>query len=69
MNPSRRPTNLVGWFLGEWIVAIPTDAWGNEVRYRNDTSNGTHSIRVWSVGPDGIDGTSDDIVLEEQSVP
>ena len=38
--------------------AIPTDPWGKEYEVRLDT-NGT--IQVWSCGPDGVAGSTDDL--------
>ncbi len=40
---------------------IPRDAWGNELRYERVTDDEDRPFRIWSVGPDGQDGTDDDI--------
>lgn len=38
---------------------LPPDPWGNPYKYEaTDTAN----FRVWSSGPDGADGSTDDIV-------
>ena len=45
---------------------IPTDPWGNPYQYVYpgvDDENGSPDI--WSMGPDGISGTLDDIASEE----
>ena len=38
------------------------DAWGHVVRYR-DASEDETLFRLWSPGPNGVDGDSDDLVL------
>ena len=43
--------------------AIPKDPWGNEYQYEYPPTNGTGDYPdIWSYGPDGEDGTDDDIV-------
>ena len=37
-----------------------SDPWGNSLRYESDPPH--DSFRVWSIGPDGANGTADDIV-------
>ena len=44
---------------GPYLEKGKPDPWGNEYRIRANPENDT--IAVWSVGPDGIDGTEDDI--------
>jgi len=39
---------------------IVVDPWGNEYRYSNPGRN-KRAFDIWSIGPDGIDGTADDI--------
>ncbi len=41
--------------------AIPTDPWGNAFRYRSPGQKSGGSFDLWSAGPDGEDGTRDDI--------
>jgi prepilin-type N-terminal cleavage/methylation domain-containing protein len=50
MNSIATYTNLY------WTVR---DGWGNELHYSSPRPN--TSYRLWSTGPDGIDGTSDDL--------
>ena len=38
------------------------DAWGHIIRYR-DASEDETLFRLWSPGPNGVDGDSDDLVL------
>ena len=50
----------------EWrpqaIQALKPDKWGNEYRYLYPGKhNGPAKPDVWSIGPDGKDGTRDDV--------
>jgi general secretion pathway protein G len=38
-----------------------SDPWGNELRYAAPGKHNSDSFDIWSIGPDGQDGTSDDI--------
>lgn len=40
---------------------IPLDPWNNEYSYRKPGSHNTSSFDLWSNGPDGEEGSSDDI--------
>jgi len=40
---------------------VPLDPWGNEYRYEYPPKNQTDLPDIWSLGPDQIDGTEDDI--------
>ena len=40
--------------------AVPTDAWKRPLKYELAGGRGA-AYRIWSVGPDGQDGTDDDI--------
>jgi general secretion pathway protein G len=42
--------------------SIPLDPWDQEYRYEAKDS----SYRVWSVGPDGSDGSDDDIASDDE---
>ena len=42
---------------------IPTDPWGNPYQYELVTAE---QFRIWSWGPDGIDGSEDDISNQVQ---
>jgi general secretion pathway protein G len=44
---------------------VPTDAWGNEIKYVQPGGNG-RKFDLISFGPDGVEGGGDDIVLSEQ---
>jgi general secretion pathway protein G len=43
------------------------DAWGRELRYKAPGDNNVNSYDLWSVGPDGQDGTEDDITNWKRS--
>jgi general secretion pathway protein G len=52
---------------GPYITEEPTDAWGNPLNYRlEETEDGPPEPRVWSNGPDGQEGTEDDIQSWEE---
>jgi len=53
LNPevSKHPLNL----------ELPLDPWGNPYHYRSPGIHHPDRFDVWSVGPDGVDGTADDI--------
>ena len=40
---------------------IPLDPWGHTYQYASPGKYNTDTYDVWSMGPDGIDGTDDDI--------
>jgi general secretion pathway protein G len=41
--------------------AVPSDPWGRQYQYASPGRHNTDSYDVWSLGPDGADGTDDDI--------
>ncbi len=45
---------------GPYLPELPTDAWGNEFKYRCPGENG-RDYDIISLGPDGVEGTEDDI--------
>lgn len=59
-SDSERPERWAGPYLDE--TSIPTDPWGNEFQYEYPPShNEVDQPDIWSIGPDGEDGTDDDI--------
>ena len=40
---------------------VPLDPWGNDYRYENPGKHQADWPDIWSDGPDGTDGTEDDI--------
>ena len=57
------PSKWAGPYL---YHAIPPDPWGNSYQYAVPGSHNPNSFDVWSFGPDGANGTSDDIGNWEQ---
>ena len=58
-----QPSGLTGW-RGPYLKrGSPNDAWGNPFNYQLSPAGtaATHPYRLWSNGPDGLDGTQDDI--------
>ena len=55
------PTNIANpakWNGPYLEKQLPPDPWGNPYLYANE---GADQFRIWSVGPDGQDGSADDI--------
>lgn len=46
---------------GPYAEELPEDPWGNPYQYSEEGEKNTESFDVWSFGPDGEDGTEDDI--------
>lgn len=40
---------------------VESDPWGNEWQYTDQTDDDSRDYELWSYGPDGEDGTEDDI--------
>ncbi|MCA9166444.1 MAG: type II secretion system major pseudopilin GspG [Planctomycetales bacterium] len=58
----RQPSgNVPGWSGPYLDREVPLDPWQNPYQYECD---GADYYRIWSMGPDGIDGTDDDISSE-----
>lgn len=55
-----KPGNVPNW-NGPYLVSPPLDPWGNSYQYRSPGSGDNKDFDLWSMGPDGKDGTSDDI--------
>lgn len=53
-------TNPTKWG-GPYLETIPLDPWGNPYQYQFPGNNNPNSYDVWSFGPDGQNGTADDI--------
>ncbi len=54
-QPPSDATNWAGPYLDR---DVPLDPWGNPYQYELVDSE---TYRIWSFGPDGVDGTADDI--------
>jgi general secretion pathway protein G len=46
---------------GPYMDKIPLDPWERPYQYANPGRHNSNSFDVWSLGPDGADGTDDDI--------
>ena len=57
-NDLQDPTKWAGPYLNH---AIPPDPWGHPYKYAVPGNHNRESFDVWSSGPDGVDGTPDDI--------
>ena len=44
-----------------FMKEMPKDPWGQEYKYRIPAQNSKDDYDVWSIGPDGKDGTEDDL--------
>jgi general secretion pathway protein G len=57
------PESASGRWKGPYFETskVPDDPWGNPYQYRNPGTKNTSSYDVYSMGPDGKDGTADDI--------
>ena len=56
-------TNVADRWSGPYLKEFGAlrDPWDNEIRYAQPGKHNPDSFDVWSVGPDGQDGTDDDI--------
>jgi len=55
------PTNMAKWH-GPYLDRLPVDPWDNPYVYYYPGKHSTNSYDLLSVGPDGKEGTKDDIV-------
>jgi len=57
-----KPSNAAGW-AGPYLTSSPKDPWSNVYMYSNPGIRGENKdYDVWSMGPDGKDGTADDVI-------
>ena len=59
-----KPASAKNW-KGPYLNKKAIDPWKNDYRYKNPGSRSLTGPDVWSVGPDGKDGTDDDVWPEE----
>lgn len=59
-NPSEG-SDIADQWQGPYFSGQPSDAWGHHLQYRCPGLRSPESYDLWSVGPDGQDGTDDDI--------
>ena len=58
------PDGESGWhgpYLSDTIKDTPKDPWGNYYQYQFPGPHNPNSSDVWSMGPDGQNGTADDV--------
>ncbi len=61
------PATSAHW-TGPYVEdAVPPDPWGHRYRYAYPGIHNEDQPDVWSLGPDGINGTEDDIVSWEEA--
>jgi type II secretion system protein G len=62
VEPPKDPNSAAKW-IGPYVEDpnILVDTWGNPLRYQYPGVHNKGSYDLWSAGPDGIDGTEDDI--------
>ena len=60
-NPPSDLTSPTKWRGPYLETPVPADPWGNEYRYEYPGKFQEDWPDIWSFGPDGIDGTDDDI--------
>jgi general secretion pathway protein G len=56
----QKPAGEEDW-RGPYLDAIPDDPWGNPYQYQFPGTRSNKGYDVWSYGPDGTNGTEDDI--------
>ena len=57
-EPSPKPRNWKGPYLKK---DLPMDPWGKPYQYKAPGSHHPQGCDIWTMGPDGLDGTEDDI--------
>ncbi len=57
----QQPSNAKNWH-GPYLEALPVDPWGNPYVYYYPGKHNTTGYDLLSMGPDGKEGTDDDIV-------
>jgi len=56
------PSGVEDWPGPLLSKAVPNDQWGKPWQYRSPGEQNTQGYDLWSFGPDGSEGTDDDIV-------
>jgi general secretion pathway protein G len=59
---SERPLNDDEWKGPYLKKGIVRDPWGNEYEYRQPGQHNEYGYDLYSLGPDGLQGTDDDII-------
>lgn len=53
-------------WAGPYVKELPLDPWKRPYRYEWPGKHGESTPDIWSAGPDGVDGTDDDVVSWER---
>ena len=65
-KPSYADEAMAANWHGPYLLRAPLDPWGNLLKYELNQAGATDPnappFVLWSVGPDGQDGTEDDII-------
>jgi general secretion pathway protein G len=62
MTAPEEDAKKIKWY--RMIEKKPVDPWGNVLKYEKlEEDDGFKTFKVWSKGPDGDDGTDDDIKI------
>jgi len=63
VNPPDDPALQDKWYeVGPFLKkGVVPDPWGNPYQYESPGRSNPDSYDIWSLGPDGIDGTDDDV--------
>ena len=55
------PSDCPSWNKEGYLKEVPLDPWGHPYKYLNPGQHNTRGYDLYSAGPDGVDGTPDDI--------
>jgi general secretion pathway protein G len=61
-----KPSTMKGWNNEPYLTRQPLDPWKRKYQYRYPGSHPPLPYDLWSSGPDGKDGTEDDITNWEK---
>ena len=65
VKPTFENEQIGEMWRGPYLKKEPRDAWGNVINYELNVAGTDEAqaqpYRLWSNGPDGVDGTEDDI--------
>jgi general secretion pathway protein G len=61
-----KPQEAANW-QGPYLKKSPKDPWGHEYVYKHPGIHNTESYDLSSVGPDGVEGSEDDVTNWEEA--
>lgn len=59
-EPSSKPSGVAKW-RGPYLKKEPIDPWGNPYKILEKGKHNPNGVDIYSMGPDGEDGTEDDV--------